>query len=92
MARKNTHKYGIEVPQSVEYARELDKKNGNTYWEDVVKKEMYYESIAFEILEEGQKSPPSWNASSSHIVFDVKMDFTRNAQWVKDDHKIPDPD
>jgi hypothetical protein len=27
---------------------------------------------------------------SGHIVFDVKMDFTCKAQWVKDGHKMPD--
>ena len=29
--RKTTHKYGIEIPTSVEHAFELDRKNGNTY-------------------------------------------------------------
>ena len=26
------------------------------------------------------------------MVFDVKMDFTRKARWVKDGHKTPDPE
>ena len=25
-------------------------------------------------------------------MFDVKMDFTRKARWVKDGHHTPDPD
>ena len=25
-----------------------------------------------------------------HIIFDVKMDFTRKTRWVKDGHKTPD--
>jgi len=28
--------------------------------------------------------------SSGHLVFDVKMDFTRKTRWVKDDHRTPD--
>ena len=27
-----THKYGIEVLRSIEHAKQLDKKNGKTFW------------------------------------------------------------
>jgi hypothetical protein len=46
--------------------------------------------IAFEILGPNKKAPPGWHKTSGHIVFDVKMDFTRKARWVKDGHKTPD--
>ena len=46
--------------------------------------------IAFEILEPGQKAPPDWHKATGHIIFDVKMDFTRKARWVKDGYKNPD--
>jgi hypothetical protein len=36
------------------------------------------------------KVPPGWLKASGHLVFDVKMDFTRKACWVKDGHKTPD--
>jgi hypothetical protein len=36
------------------------------------------------------KAPPGWHKASGHLVFDVKMDFTRKARWVKDGHKTPD--
>jgi len=42
---------------------------------------------AFEYLELGEKAPPGWFKALGHIVFDVKMDFTRKARWVKDGHK-----
>ena len=77
--QKSTHKYGIEVPTSVEYAKCLDEKNGNTMWQDAMKKEMYNVSIAFKIIDSGEKRPPGWAPSSGHIVLDVKMDFTRKA-------------
>ena len=36
--RKATHKYGVEVPTSIEHAIKIDKQNGNTMWQDAVKK------------------------------------------------------
>ena len=89
--RKTTHKYGIEVPNSVEHAYQVDKKNGDTFWRDAVKKEMTNVGIAFEVLAEGAVAPPGWHKVTGHLVFDVKMDFTRKARWVLDGHKTPDP-
>ena len=37
------------------------------------------------------KHPPGWSKVTGHLVFDVKMDFTRKARWVLDRHKTPDP-
>ena len=89
--RKTTHKYGIEIPTSVDHAMEIYSKNGNTMWKDALAHEMYNVGVAFEILEEGQKAPPGWNKASGHLIWDVKMDFTRKARWVLDRHKTPDP-
>ena len=54
-------------------------------------KEMHNVSVAFDLLEQEAKAPLGWKPSSGHIIFDVKMDFTRKARWVKDGHNIPDP-
>ncbi|MCP4459790.1 MAG: hypothetical protein GY816_17465, partial [Cytophagales bacterium] len=35
-----THKYGIEIPKSVEDAKHIDKANGNTLWWEAICKEM----------------------------------------------------
>ena len=56
--RKTTHKYGIEIPTSVDHAFELDRKNGNSLWNDALETEMYNIGVAFEILE-GEKSAPA---------------------------------
>ena len=32
-----------------------------------------------------------WSHVTGHLVFDVKMDFTRKARWVLDGHKTPNP-
>lgn len=89
-ARKVTHKYGIEIPASVADAIRIDKENQNTLWRDAITKEMTNVGIAFEILEDGNEPPVGWNEVTGHLVFDVKMDFTRKARWVLDGHKTPD--
>ena len=48
--------------------------------------------IAFSIQEKGSvKSKAPWTLSSGHLVFDVKMDFTRKARQVKNGylHNFP---
>ena len=89
--RKTTHKYGIKIPTSIDHAMEVDRKNGNRMWRDALALEMFNVGVAFEILEEGQPAPPGWKKASRHLIWDVKMDFTRKARWVLDRHKTPDP-
>ena len=84
--KRTTHKYGIEVPRSIEHALQLDALNGNTFWRDAIDKEMSSVLVAFEILDSSSPIPVGWKKSSGHIIFDVKMDFTRKARWVKDGH------
>ena len=89
--RVTTHKFGIQVANSISHGKELDEQNGNTLWADALDLEMHNVSVAFEILEPSEQPPPGWKETSGHIIFDVKMDFTRKARWVKDGHKTPDP-
>ena len=79
------------MPRSIEHSKQLEKKNGNTFWIQALAKEIHNVSTAFELLEKGYKTPPGWKPSSGHIIFDVKMDFTQKLRWVKDGHKTPDP-
>jgi hypothetical protein len=89
--RKTTHKYGIELPTSEPHSQEIDKKNGNTFWKDALAKEMTEVGVAFEVLDEGVPAPKGTSEVTGHLVWDVKMDFTRKARWVLDGHKTPDP-
>jgi hypothetical protein len=89
--RKTTHKYGIEIPTSLPHAYEIDAENSKTFWQDAIRKEITNIGIAFEILENNMKTPAGWTMVTGHIIFDVKMDFTRKARWVLDGHKTPDP-
>ena len=54
-------------------------------------KEMTNVSIAFEVPEKDEVIPVGWSKSSWHLIWDVKMGFTRKYRWVKDGHQTPDP-
>jgi hypothetical protein len=58
----------------------------------VIKKEMMNVGVAFKILEEKELLPVGYKKATGHLVYDVKMDFTRKTRWVKDGHRTPDPD
>ena len=84
--RKTAHKYGIEIPKSVEHAFELDRKNGNNLWKEALEMEMNKIGVAFEILEDEKTAPAGYTKVSGHLIWSVKMDFTRKARWVLDGH------
>ena len=77
--RKSTHKYGIWIPTSVENSEEINKRNQNTFWQDAINLETSNISIAFKILEQGETPPPGYNKSSGHMIYTVKIDFTRKS-------------
>ena len=51
MVRKGRMKFGIEIPGDAQQAIALDKKNGNTFWTDAIKKEMKNSRVAFKLLD-----------------------------------------
>ena len=50
--RKTTHKFKVRVPKNVKEAIQLDETNGNTLWQDSIKKETSKASVAYK-AEEG---------------------------------------
>ena len=54
---KRSHKFGIELPKTVEETLALDAKNGNTLWADVISKEMENVRVTFEALPDGKSAP-----------------------------------
>ena len=54
---KRSHKFGIELPKTVEKALALDAKNGNTLWANAISKEMENVRVAFEVLPDGKPVP-----------------------------------
>lgn len=89
---KRTHKFGIELPKTVKEALAIDNKNGNTYWQDAIAKEMKNVRVAFEILGDGTKVPVGHQRINCHMVFDIKMeDFRRKARLVAGGHTTDAP-
>ncbi len=87
--QKTSHKYEIEVPTSGRNAIDINHEKGNTLWQDALAKEMGKICVAFEVLGPGVRAPLGWHKASGHLIYDVNMDFTRKARWVKDGHKTP---
>jgi hypothetical protein len=67
-------------------AIEFDRKNCNRLWQNSINKEMLNVGIAFDILDDGDRTPIGWSKVTGHMIFDVKMDFTYKARWVLDGH------
>jgi hypothetical protein len=74
---KRTHKFGIEVPKSVEHAMRLDKKNNNNLWETTIGKEMKEVKVAFKILGTDEYEPVNYQFLKCQIIFEVKMEGFR---------------
>ena len=86
---RTTHKFGIEIPKSVEEAYKIDRVTGTSHWTRAIEKEMRNVRVAFEkiddVTEEQMKTGkirPGYSYCSTHMIFDVKMDgsFTRKAR------------
>ena len=75
-----THKYGIEVPTSVEHERSLDKTNGNHLWMEALAREMANVGVTLNVVEHSQPAPVGWSKAAGHLVWDVKVDFTRKVR------------
>jgi len=70
------YKYGYQVPRTPKEAIELDKKNGNTKWQDSMALELLQlmEYQTFRDLGQGAQAPPGYKCIRCHFVFDVKHD------------------
>ena len=48
---KTTHKFGIEIPKSVEHALRIDHEMGTNYWQKAIEKEMKNVQVALKKYE-----------------------------------------
>ena len=84
---KLTHKFGVEFPKSVADAYAIDKKNGNTFWDDRIAKEVKNVQVAFNIVPYGYCIPQNYQFVHCHMIFDVEIeDFHRKARYVAGGH------
>ena len=88
---RTNQKFGIELPHNVKRALEIDAETGTTYWRDAIRKEMATISPVIDILDENASAPVGYQCIPCHMVFDVKMDFTRKARFVAGGHVTEPP-
>ena len=65
------YKYGYQVPRTPKEAIELDKKNGNTKWQDSMALELLQlmEYQTFRDLGQGPMAPPGYKCNQCHFDF-----------------------
>lgn len=77
---RKMEKFGLELPQSVARALEIDKETGTTFWQDAIRKEVATVLPALEIKGSSDTAPVGSAHIDLTIVFDIKIDFTRKAR------------
>ena len=80
--------FGFEVPRNYGHALELDRKNGNTRWQDFTKVEMdqLNEYSTFEDRGKNAQLPTGYKKIRTHLVYAVKHDGRHKARMVADGH------
>ena len=79
-------KFGIAIPATYDEAAEIDRINGNTYWQDSTKKEMNNTKVSFKFLDDGIKLPIRFKKIPCHLIFDVKFDLPSKSRYVGGGH------
>ena len=86
-----THKYGVELPKTVEEAYAIDKKTNTRFWRDAIEKEMKNVMPAFKFTDD-DTIPIGFKKIDCHIVFDVKLvGLVRKARFVAGGHQTDPP-
>ena len=88
------YKYGVQVPRSHDEAVRIDRKNGNTHWQDAEKLEVAQlkEYEVFRSQGPGGKLPEGYKIIPCHMVYDVKHDGRKKARFVAGGHRTDIPD
>jgi hypothetical protein len=86
------YKFGIKVPSTVMEALALDKQNGNTLWQDAIKKEIgaLLDYEVFQFMDTNYKVPSDYQYIPLLMKFDIKMDLRRKARLVAGGHVTKD--
>ena len=98
---KTTHKFGVQIPKTVEEALQLDDETGTDLWKRALTKEMSKVRVAWKTADEYSPeevrkgkvtSLIGYQEIKCHVIFDVKMDFTRKARFVAGGHLTQTPE
>ena len=89
-----THKFGVNIPTTVQESKAFDEENGNTLWWDAICKEMKNIRPDFDVwYKDILVLPPGYQNITCHIIFDVKMGktFRRKALFFSDGRNTKTP-
>ena len=80
---QKTHKYGVELPKTIEEAYKIDRKTNTRHWRNAIEKEMKNVMVAFDFDDE-ETVPIAHQRIGVHMVFDVRITLDRKAAelWV----------
>ena len=83
-------KYGIEVPRNWNDIIRIDKDNGNSKWQDSVKKEVgaLINHGCFEFMPKDFKPPTDYQYCRLHFVYEVKNDLRQKSRLVCDGSRV----
>ncbi|MHA7927589.1 MAG: Ty1/Copia family ribonuclease HI, partial [Marinobacter sp.] len=95
---RTTHKFGIRLPHSVDEALAIDRETGTDHWARAIQKELLKVRIAWEVRDDlkpeecrSGRQLPGYTEIACHMIFDIKMDFTRKARFVAGGHLTDAP-
>ena len=88
-----THKYGIQIPNNVREAHDIDTANGNMLWMDSVPMEMKNNRVAFETYKGKLEDLIGYQEISGHLIYDMKFaeNFRRKTWFMADWHLMDSP-
>ena len=81
--QRMSHKYGVEIPTSVEYSYKIDTDNGNHLWRTAINRKMENLRVAFNILHKGQIPPQGYIIASGHLTIDIRMTLECNVCAIR---------
>jgi hypothetical protein len=87
------YKYGYEVLRDFTHAKELDKWNGNTLWQEATQLELDQldEYNTFKDLGYKAPAPAGYKKIRTHLVYNCKHDGRHKARMVADGHLMTVP-
>ena len=76
---RQSHKYGVQLPKTVDEALEIDRLTGTDFWKKALDKELKNVFQAFEFVD-SENVPIGYTQCNLMMVFDVKLDLTRKCR------------
>lgn len=95
---RTTHKFGVRLPHNAEEALKFDRETGTDLWTRAIEKELRKVKVAWEPRGDldindvrSGRELIGYTEIKCHMIFDVKMDFTRKARFVAGGHMTEAP-